>query len=325
MTLRILLAGALGGAAVALALGACGGEDPAPRPDLLLVSTRDGDYAIYALNADGERQVRLSEEEGDPSSSQGLFFQIEPAWSPDGSRIAFASKRSGSFDIYVMNADGTGTKRLTSTKEDDSHPTWSADGRKIAFARSPGDLFVMDADGSDAHRISNPTVEEVGPAWSPDGKWIAYARRTPGSPIQELWLIRPDGSDPRAVTKHDAVATTPAWSPDSAQIAFSSNKDGELFEVFTVSAEGGSLRKVATTAEGMFEPSWSPDGDHDRLRRRRSHLQRRSRRRRAAADHGYREQRFVTRLESPPASGRRVRSAGVRLHQRGASLQSLAL
>ena len=48
--------------------------------------------------------------------------------------------------------------------------------------------------------------------------------------------------------------------PDSAQIAFSSNKDGELFEVFTVDAEGRSLRKVATTAEGMFEPSWSPDG-----------------------------------------------------------------
>ena len=259
MRRRLLLAGALG-AALTLALVACGGEGPAPRPDLVVVSTRDGDYAIYALNADGGRQVRLTEEAGDASSPRGLFFQMEPAWSPDGRRIAFASKRGGTFDIYVMNADGTGTTRLTSTKEDDSHPTWSGDGQRIAFARSPGDIVVMRADGSGARRISDPSLEEVDPAWSPDGSRIAYTRRTRGTPIREIWLMRPDGSDRHALTKHGAVATTPAWSPDGKQIAFSSNRDGELFEVFTVSAAGGSLRKVATTAEGMFEPSWSPDG-----------------------------------------------------------------
>lgn len=255
-----LIVGCALGAALTLALGACGGGgEVAPRPDLLAVSTREGDYAIYAMNADGGRQVRLSEESGDPSSARGLFFQIEPAWSPDGSRIAFASKRSGTFDIYVMNADGTGTTRLTSTKEDDSHPTWSPDGLRIAFARSPGDIFVMSADGSRARRISDQEEEDE-PAWSPDGTWIAYTRRTRGTPIREVWLLRPDGSGQHAVTKQGAVATAPAWSPDSARIAFSSNRDGELFAVFTVSVAGGSLRKVATTAEGMFEPSWSPDG-----------------------------------------------------------------
>ena len=243
-----------------LALDACGGGEPAPRPDLLVVSTRDGDYAVYAMNADGGRQVRLSDEAGDPSSASGLFFQLEPAWSPDGSRIAFSSKRSGTFDIYVMNADGTGTTRLTSTKEDDSHPTWSPDGRRIAFARSPGDIFVMSADGSRAQPISDPAVEEVEPAWSPDGTWIAYTRRTRGTPIREVWLLRPDGSGQQAVTKQGAVATAPAWSPDGARIAFSSNRDRELFAVFTVSVAGGSLLKIATTAEGMFEPAWSPDG-----------------------------------------------------------------
>ena len=94
------------------------------------------------------------DESGDPATPAGLFFQIEPAWSPDGTRIAFASKREGSFDIYAMNADGSETVRLTSTREDDSHPSWSADGERIVFSRGvPGDLWVMNADGSEARAI----------------------------------------------------------------------------------------------------------------------------------------------------------------------------
>ncbi len=86
---------------------------------------------------------------------------MEPAWSPDGTQIAFSSRVEGTFDIYTMSADGSGSRRLTSTKEHDSHPTWSSDGRMIAFARD-GDIYVMDADGSGAHRISDSQSEESG-------------------------------------------------------------------------------------------------------------------------------------------------------------------
>jgi Tol biopolymer transport system component len=257
---RHLLACAAFGAVAVLALGGCGGSDGEPRPDLVLVSSRDGDYAVYAMNADGSRQVRLSAERGDPASPSELFFQVEPAWSPDGRRLAFSSKRSGSFDIYVMNADGKGTRRLTSTKEDDSHPTWSPDGTRIAFARAPGDIYVLNADGSGALRISHPTVEEAEPAWSPDGDWIAYVRRTPGSPIREVWVVRPDGSDAHAVTSLGASSYTPAWSPDSSRIVFTSNVEGELYELYTIGVDGKGRRAVAATIESMFEPAWSPDG-----------------------------------------------------------------
>ena len=91
---------------LALALAACGRSGDS-RPDLLLVSARDGDYAIYVLNADGSAQTRLTENAAGRLSN-GVFFQVEPDWSPDGQRIVFASRRHGSFDIYVMNADGTG-------------------------------------------------------------------------------------------------------------------------------------------------------------------------------------------------------------------------
>ena len=96
-----------------------------------------------------------------------------------------------------MDADGTNTRRLTSTSEDDGHPTWSPDGRRIAFERGvPGDIFVMNADGSGARRLGSDTCDETQPAWSPDGRWIAYSRRAPGTTLRELWLVRPDGTTP---------------------------------------------------------------------------------------------------------------------------------
>ena len=257
MAARGLLGAALG-AAAGLLLAGCGGEDKA-RPDFAFVSSRDGDYAIYEMNADGGAEHRLTDIDPDASSPARLFFQVEPAWSPDGTKIAFSSRRGGTFDIYVMNGDGTGTRRLTSTKENDSHPTWSPDGSQLAFERN-GDILVVGSDGSGARRISDPGAEESEPAWSPDGTWIAYVRRPPGTPVREVWLMRPDGSGRHALTSGGAKAFTPAWAPDSTRIAFSSNADGEVYELYTIGVDGKGLRSVTPTAGDMFEPSWSPDG-----------------------------------------------------------------
>lgn len=251
------LIGGIAAVLVLLAAG-CGGGEQA-RPDLVFVSSRDGDYSLYEMNADGAGQGRLTGHDADASSPSALFFQVEPAWSPDGTKIAFSSRRSGSFDIYVMNADGSGTERLTSTRAHDSHPTWSADGESMAFERD-GDVWIMDADGTGQQRISDPTAVEAEPTWSPGGEQIAYVRRSPGTTIWELWVMSPDGSGKRQVTKQNARATTPAWSPDGARIAFSSNAEGEVYELFTVGPDGKGLRSVTPTASDMFEPAWSPDG-----------------------------------------------------------------
>jgi Tol biopolymer transport system component len=245
-------------AVVALAGGGCGGDEHA-RPDLLFVSTRDGDYAIFEMNADGSAQHRLTERGGDDvSSTARLFFQIEPAWSPDASRIAFVSRRSGSFDVYAMNEDGKGTTRLTSTKGVDHHPTWSPKGDRIAFARD-GDIWVMQADGSGERRISGIEGDESEPSWSPDGAWIAYVRRTPGQVATEIWLMRPDGSGRRQITRRGGQSIMPAWSPDSSRVVFASKGD-EVYALYTVGVDGRDIRTVVPTASDNFEPSWSPDG-----------------------------------------------------------------
>jgi TolB protein len=244
-------------AAVVL-LVSCGGDGTA-RPDLAFVSTRDGPYAIYEMNANGRAQHRLTKADADVSTPEGLFFQVEPAWSPDGSQIAFSSGRNGSLDIYVMHADGTGTVRLTTTSGDESHPTWSADGGRIAFARMQ-DIYVMNADGSDARRISDPGAEETEPAWSPNGKWIAYARRDPGTDVRDLWIMGPDGAGARRVTSLHANSLNPAWSPDSTRLAFASNVLGPLFDIFTVTVGEKGVRRLSRVGPDAFEPSWSPDG-----------------------------------------------------------------
>ena len=243
----------------ALLLAACGGSDEAD-PDLAFVSTRDGDYAIYAMNTSEGGEHRLTDAQGDPSTPGGLFFQIDPAWSPDGSTIAFASKRSGTFDLYAMNRDGSGTRRLTSTKEDETQPSWSPDGDRIAFARGASSrLFVMNTDGSGARRVTDEELEESEPAWSPDGSSIAYVQRSPGTSIRELWLVRPDGSERRSLTKLGGVAQAPAWSPDGKRLAFSANVGNNRFDIYTIGLDGQDPQLV-TSRDDSFEPSWSPDG-----------------------------------------------------------------
>ena len=259
MTRQPFLRAALAGG-VALLLAACGGEGD-PRPDLLLVSTRDGEYAIYALNADGGSQKRLTESDVDPTSPRRLLFQVEPAWSSDGQRIAFASKRSGTFDIYAMSADGTGTRRLTSVRADDGHPTWSPDGGRIAFDRgTAGDIYVMNADGSGVHAIGDDAATETQPAWSPDGRWIAYVRKTPGTEISELWLVRPDGTGAHALTDLGGASHGPSWSPTSSRIAFATNVDSTQLDIYTIGVDGKGLRRLTVSKDETFEPSWSPDG-----------------------------------------------------------------
>jgi TolB protein len=259
VTARLTVAAAIVAGGVLL-LTACGrGGDP--RPDLVFVSTRDGDYALYAMNADGGRQQRLSDEDADTSSTGAIFFQVEPAFSPDGRRIAYASRRAGSFDVYVIGVDGTRARRLTATDAVDRGPSFSQDGRQIVFTRGEqGDLYVMAADGSGPRRITREPAEETEPAWSPDGRWIAYVRRTPGTDVREIWVVRPDGSERRRVTSLQAASYTPAWSPDGSRIAFTSNARDSLFEIYSVRVDGSGLRRITRSDEDAFDPAWSLDG-----------------------------------------------------------------
>ena len=140
-------------------LGPCG------QGKIAFASVRDGYAAfhneIYVMNADGSGQTRLA-------SNSATDYQ--PAWSPNGSKIAFASDRDGNFEVYVMNADGSGQTRLTSNPADDFYPAWSPDGSRIAFTSERdgnGEVYVMNADGSGLTKLTSNSAEDYYPDWGP--------------------------------------------------------------------------------------------------------------------------------------------------------------
>jgi len=237
----------------------CGSSTPR-QAELVFVSTRDGDYAIYGVDAGGRHEWRLTKERGDPATPAGLFFQLQPAWSPDGSSIAFVSKRSGYSHVYLMRADGTGTRRLTSGREEDSRPAWSPDGHRIVFARA-GELYTVAAGGGAARRVTRGLGGDAAdPAWSPDGKLIAYDYRRPGFSIREIWVVGVDGAGARAVTRLGQVSTLPAWSPDGKRIAFQSDVRSRNVEIYSIGLDGTGLRRVTRSAIDTIDPAWSASG-----------------------------------------------------------------
>jgi len=219
-----------------------------PRIDgpLAFVSTRDGTQSIYVADQSGIRRLGPGD---------------RPAWSPDGSRIAFNG--GGGEGIFVMHADGTDRRALGPG----FNPDWSPDGRRLVFneaGESEGDIFVMNADGSGVgklidHRLVR-TPRGFGcslywPAWSPDGQRIAFVCAS----YEDVWqihIMNADGSNLRPLihsTNFFSSQSDPTWSSDGSRVAF----DTVTYRVDVVNVDGSNLRPAVHSG---FWADWSADG-----------------------------------------------------------------
>jgi Tol biopolymer transport system component len=245
LLLAIALVGLVG--ASTLSLGAAG-------------ATRGAPTLVY-------RSVRLASPQRPPElysiepSGAGRRLLVrggeQPAWSPDRKRIAFAGGGIlGKAGIWVMNADGSGKRRLT-TRAGDGDPTWSPDGRRIAYRSPRGggfDLWVVPAAGGKSRPLlQTPRANELDPDWSPDGRRIAF-QSTRSDPSQ-IWVMNVASRVAGKLTKGTA-SYSPDWSPDGRRIAFVT-----AGRIATVGADGRGLRMLPSgTPRSVDDPAWSPDG-----------------------------------------------------------------
>jgi hypothetical protein len=138
-----------------------------------------------------------------------------PAWSPDGTKIAFTSTRDdGNLEIYVMDADGGNQTRLTNDIEWDYDPIWAPDGSRIAFSHGGNlpDIYVMNADGTGPVNLTpSPASADYSAAWSPDGTKIAFISDRVGN--AEIYVMNADGSNPTNISNTLAAEGHPDWQP----------------------------------------------------------------------------------------------------------------
>ncbi len=234
------------------------GPTPPPGSGPRIVYASGLPSRIHVINVDGSGDTPISNSGGNDTN---------PAWSPDGTRIAFSTPYKTGIGIAVMNADGSGIQVLTTEDSPLNYaPAWSPDGSRIVFVYSSGDgIDIINADGSGRQRlVTRIAGESYGHlSWSPDGSRIAFESTRPrdnGHVREEIWVMNADGSNFVRLTTNEVEDHHPDWSPNGQKIVF--GREGISGGVFSINPDGSGETPLIFDPFffGTPSPNWSHDG-----------------------------------------------------------------
>jgi Tol biopolymer transport system component/actin-like ATPase involved in cell morphogenesis len=246
----------------------------APVPDTVIAftSVQGDNWDIYLINSDGSGLKRIT---ANPAR------ELLPVWSPDRRTIAYSREGVGSWELRAVSAEGGADLRITDRLAPDARASWSPDGTKVAFviesaASGQTDLEMFDLTTRKETLLTSDAQVEGDPAWSPNGTSIAFWRQQQTN--QDLWVVSVADAVAAAangpsvkqlgvqLTNDPANDADPAWSPDGTRIAFASQRNPDApqtpkdWDIYVVSAQGGTPQRLTTDPSDDQDPSWSPDG-----------------------------------------------------------------
>ena len=219
------------------------------------------DFNIFIMNSYGSDQRQLTYNGPD----------VDPAFSTDGKKIAYASYTGQigpdyTYSIFVMNADGSGKTQITIPEKENEYlvhrfPYWSQDNSRIAFLSNNentnfGDwhLFIVNVDGTGKVEIPNPIPDMGDVVWSPDLNKIAFVSNKEGN--SEIYVMSTDGTGLMNLTNHPSADLDPAWSTDGTKIVFVSTRDG-FYEIYVMEADGSAVTQITHDHQQHRNPDWT--------------------------------------------------------------------
>ncbi|MES2934974.1 MAG: Tol-Pal system beta propeller repeat protein TolB [Pseudomonadota bacterium] len=217
----------------------------------------------YVTKAGKEYRLEVADSDGDGTqialrSNEPI---ISPAWSPDGSKVAYVSFEAKKPVVYVQNLVTRERTVIANYKGSNSAPSWSPDGGRVAVALSRDGLtqvYVVNADGTNLKRLSNSNGIDTEPQFSADGKSIYFTSDRSGGP--QIYRMSESGGEPQRVTFGGSYNISPRIAPDGKTLAYISRRDGR-FQLFVLDLESGQEQRLSDTVKDE-SPSFSPNGKY---------------------------------------------------------------